>query len=127
MRGCCCLGVFRFKDSGSKKRSGMCLLWLTHNLTVSINPQPTPLNPTPQLYVQARRTNSIYLRLCTSAYLTVQTNILTRTHTGPNTTTNKLKRVKSCQAEHRVKIRHPCPPSQPKTSWSNLGRFQRER
>lgn len=42
--------------------------------------------------------------------LTVQTNI--PTGTGANTTANKLEQVKSCQAEHRVKIRHPCPPSQ---------------
>lgn len=59
----------------------------------------------------------------------MQTNIPTRahTHTGSNTATNKLRRVKSCQAEHRVKIRHPCPPSQPEMSWSNPGQFQGER
>lgn len=64
------------------------------------------------------------LQICIFA---VQTNIPTRTHTGLNTATNKLRRVKSCQAEHRVKIRHPCPPSQAEMSWSILGQFQGER
>ena len=32
MRGCNCLRVFRCQDFESKKRSGMCLLWLIHIL-----------------------------------------------------------------------------------------------
>lgn len=68
------------------------------------------------------RTNLICFRLSRSAYFGADT------YTGckhyHKQTQNEWK---SCQDEHRVKIRHPCPPSQPKMSWSNLGRFQRER
>lgn len=92
--------------------------------TVSIHPQPTPLNPTPQLYARAHDDEQIKFVLGSPHLHTCSADTHIR---GTNATTNKLKRAKSCQAEHRIKIRHPCPPSQPETSWSNLGRFQRER